>query len=77
LVVRGVGSAVLPVSVAKRMVEVLPSGFLASIRLAGHGVMVDNPADFAAATLSFITERLDVAPARLPHEPTASLTSIE
>ncbi len=62
LVVRGVGSSVLPLSVAKRMVDVLSNGFFASIRLAGHGVMVDNPAEFAATTLSFIRHKVDVTP---------------
>jgi pimeloyl-ACP methyl ester carboxylesterase len=62
LVVRGLGSSVLPLSVAKRMVGVLSKGFFASIRLAGHGVMVDNPTEFAAATLSFIKHKVDVLP---------------
>jgi len=60
MLVRGVASSVLPLSVAKRMVEVLSNGFFASIRLAGHGVMVDNPTEFAATTLSFIKHEVDV-----------------
>jgi pimeloyl-ACP methyl ester carboxylesterase len=78
LVVRGIASSVLPLSVAHRMVEELPSGHLASIKLAGHAVMTDNPEDFATAALSFITEKLVPAPAgplenQLPHRPAADL----
>jgi pimeloyl-ACP methyl ester carboxylesterase len=58
LLVRGLASSVLPLSVAKRMLHVLPNGFFSSIQLAGHAVMVDNPDDFAAAALSFITGNL-------------------
>jgi pimeloyl-ACP methyl ester carboxylesterase len=65
LVVRGIASAVLPASVAQRMVEELPDGYLAPIRLAGHAVMSDNPEDFAAATLSFIREKVVPGPTRV------------
>jgi pimeloyl-ACP methyl ester carboxylesterase len=58
LIVRGIGSSVFPLSVANRMVDVLPDGRLVSIKLAGHAVMIENPEDFAAAALSFIREKL-------------------
>ena len=54
LIVRGIGSSVLSLSVAERMVGILPDGCLASVKLAGHAVMIDNPEGFAEATLSFI-----------------------
>jgi pimeloyl-ACP methyl ester carboxylesterase len=58
LLVRGMASSVLPLSVAKRMLRVLPNGSFSSVKLAGHAVMIDNPDDFAAATLAFITGKL-------------------
>jgi pimeloyl-ACP methyl ester carboxylesterase len=54
LIVRGVASSVLPFSVAKKMVGVVPNGSFASVSLAGHAVMIDNPEGFSAATLPFI-----------------------
>jgi 3-oxoadipate enol-lactonase len=58
LVVRGIASSVLPLSIATRMVALLPDGCLSSVKLAGHAVMIDNPEGFAAAMLSFIREKL-------------------
>ncbi len=58
LLVRGAASSVLPLSVAKRMLHVLPNGSFSSVKLAGHAVMIDNPDDFATTTLSFITGKL-------------------
>jgi pimeloyl-ACP methyl ester carboxylesterase len=66
LVVRGAGSAVLSLAVAERMMHVLPNGRLASIRLAGHAVMLDNPAGFAQAVLPFLESVLAAIPQR-PH----------
>jgi pimeloyl-ACP methyl ester carboxylesterase len=56
LIIRGVASSVLPLSIAKRMVDVLPNASLASVELAGHAVMTDNPQGFADAVLSFVTK---------------------
>jgi pimeloyl-ACP methyl ester carboxylesterase len=66
LLVRGKASSVLPLSVASRMIDILPNGFFSSIELAGHAVMIDNPDDFADAALTFITEKLFSEPADLP-----------
>jgi len=70
LVVRGAGSSVLSLAAAQRMVGVLGKGYFTSIRLAGHGVMTDNPTEFAAATLSFVRHTLKVVagPAAPPTE---------
>lgn len=58
LVVRGIASSVLSQSVARRMaVEFLPRGELASISLAGHGVMLDNPEEFRETLYGFLTRR--------------------
>jgi pimeloyl-ACP methyl ester carboxylesterase len=73
LIIRGVASALLRQSVADRMVDVLPDGCLASVKLAGHAVMTDNPDDFAAAALSFIARRLKLdSPTR--SEPNREMT---
>jgi len=58
LIVRGIASSVLPLAVAKRMIDLLPDACLSSIRHAGHAVMLDNPEGFATATLSFIRAKL-------------------
>jgi pimeloyl-ACP methyl ester carboxylesterase len=60
LVIRGLGSAVLSASVARRTVDALSNGSLSSIRLAGHGVMLENPEDFAAAVFSFLREKMSL-----------------
>jgi pimeloyl-ACP methyl ester carboxylesterase len=49
LVIRSIGSAVLPYDVAKRMEKGLSNGRLWTITGAGHGVMADNPGGFADA----------------------------
>jgi pimeloyl-ACP methyl ester carboxylesterase len=55
LVIRGIGSGVLPSDVATRMVErALPTGRLATIGAAGHAVMMDNPNDFSNSVASFL-----------------------
>jgi pimeloyl-ACP methyl ester carboxylesterase len=54
LVVRGIASSVFPISVAQRMVSLLPNASLALIPMAGHAVMIDNPSKFADAVLAFL-----------------------
>jgi pimeloyl-ACP methyl ester carboxylesterase len=55
LVVRGMGSGVLPYDVACRMVDrALPNGRLATIAAAGHAVMMDNPVEFSASVGDFL-----------------------
>ena len=55
LVVRGMGSGVLPYDVARRMVDrALPDGRLATIAAAGHAVMMDNPVEFSASVGGFL-----------------------
>jgi pimeloyl-ACP methyl ester carboxylesterase len=58
LLVRGIASSVLSASVAQRMVSALANASLVSIRFAGHAVMTDNPADFAAAAIAFLSKHL-------------------
>jgi pimeloyl-ACP methyl ester carboxylesterase len=56
LVVRGMGSGVLPYDIARRMVDqALPDGRLATIAGAGHTVMMDNPVEFSASVSGFLT----------------------
>jgi pimeloyl-ACP methyl ester carboxylesterase len=56
LVVRGSGSGVLPSDVASRMSEqALWDGRLATIGAAGHAVMMDNPAEFCASVVDFLS----------------------
>jgi len=62
LLIRGVASSVLSHSVAQRLADALPHASLVSIRLAGHAVMTDNPAGFAAAAMSFLIEHFRSAP---------------
>jgi pimeloyl-ACP methyl ester carboxylesterase len=55
LVIRGMGSGVLPYDVPGRMVERLHSvGRLATVAGAGHSVMLDNPAELSAAVVGFL-----------------------
>lgn len=55
LVVRGMGSGVLPDDVARRMVDrALPDARLMTITAAGHAVMMDNPAEFSAGVSGFL-----------------------
>jgi pimeloyl-ACP methyl ester carboxylesterase len=63
LILRGMVSAVLKYDVAQEMERVLPNGYLKTIKQAGHGVVVDNPQEFTAQLLPFLsrlheTERL-------------------
>jgi pimeloyl-ACP methyl ester carboxylesterase len=55
-VLRGIGSAVLLRDVAERMERVLPNGRLLTITRAGHGVMTDNPGEFADALYPFLSQ---------------------
>jgi pimeloyl-ACP methyl ester carboxylesterase len=56
LVLRGIGSAVLPSDVAERMEKVLPNGRLQTITGAGHALMSDNPGEFADALYPFLSQ---------------------
>jgi len=57
LIVRGVGSGVLPYDLPGRMLErVRAGGRLATIAGAGHSVMLDNPAELSAAVVGFLTD---------------------
>ncbi len=63
LVIRGMGSGIFRYDVASRMVErALPDGRLANIAAAGHSVMMDNPIEFSANVIGFLTS----APERSP-----------
>jgi pimeloyl-ACP methyl ester carboxylesterase len=56
LLIRGMGSGVLPHDVASRMVErTLPAGRLATIGAAGHAVMMDNPREFSNSVVKFLS----------------------
>lgn len=54
LIVRGEGSAVLARDTANLMLKALPSGTLKNVRVAGHGVMIDNPRGFDEAVQPFL-----------------------
>ena len=54
LVVRGLGSAVLPHQAALRMVEVLPNSRLQLVDGAGHAAMIDNPQGFIDGVVPFL-----------------------
>ena len=54
LVVRGRASSVLPADAAARMAEALREGALVTLPRAGHALMLDNPAAFAAALGEFV-----------------------
>ena len=47
MIPRGIASAVLTCDVAQKMAQVLPNGHLRTINHAGHGVVIDNPRQFA------------------------------
>jgi pimeloyl-ACP methyl ester carboxylesterase len=56
LVIRGSGSGVLSADVANRMVErALWNSQLATVPAAGHAVMIDNPAEFSASVIRFLS----------------------
>jgi esterase len=54
LVLRGDQSLVLPLEIARKMVEVLPSGTMIEIEHAGHNIMGDNPEAFESAVRQFL-----------------------
>lgn len=55
LVIRGMGSGILPHDVAACMAErKLSAGRLATIDGAGHAVMMDNPAEFSSSVINFL-----------------------
>jgi pimeloyl-ACP methyl ester carboxylesterase len=55
LVIRGMGSGILPHDVAARMVErALSAGRLTTIGGAGHAVMLDNPSEFTSNVINFL-----------------------
>ena len=57
LVIRGVGSGILPSDVARRMVDhTLSAGRLATIVGAGHAVMMDNPGEFTSSVIGFLSD---------------------
>ena len=56
MILRGIGSAVLACDVAQKMAQVLPNGHLRTINHAGHGVVMDNPRQFAAELLPFLSQ---------------------
>jgi pimeloyl-ACP methyl ester carboxylesterase len=56
LVIRGIGSAVLPREVSDRMEKVLQNGTSRTIGGAGHAVMSDNPEDFEKALSPFLSQ---------------------
>ncbi len=60
LVVRGAVSAVLSTAEAVRLSQRLRDGRLATVRRAGHAVMLDNPAGFHAAVAPFLANVLHV-----------------
>lgn len=57
-IVRGAGSSMLTKSVAAEMVRLPLRSSLATVAMAGHGVMADNPQGFLAAVEPFIAECL-------------------
>jgi pimeloyl-ACP methyl ester carboxylesterase len=55
LMVRGAASGVFPDDVAARMVErTSPASRLETVSMAGHGVMMDNPAEFGVKIEEFL-----------------------
>jgi len=58
LVVRGAASAMLSRAMAERMTKVAANARIATIGMAGHGVMSDNPAEFVAVAHAFVVEQV-------------------
>jgi pimeloyl-ACP methyl ester carboxylesterase len=58
LIVRGAASAILSRAMAERMMNVAANARIATIGMAGHGVMTDNPAEFVTAARAFAVEQL-------------------
>jgi esterase len=64
LVMRGAGSSVLSNVGAERMRRQMPRAELRTIAMAGHNVMLDNPAVFYQACSSFVRTQLSLVPQR-------------
>jgi 2-succinyl-6-hydroxy-2,4-cyclohexadiene-1-carboxylate synthase len=56
LIVRGACSAVLSESTARRMLNRLPNGQLATIESAGHAIMIDNPSQTIKSIEQFLLQ---------------------
>lgn len=56
LLVRGAESDVLAQDIAERVVREMPNARMSLIAAAGHSVPGDNPGDFTAAVLSFLSD---------------------
>jgi pimeloyl-ACP methyl ester carboxylesterase len=54
LILRGAFSGMLSLQVAQDMARAAPYGALATVAMAGHGVMLDNPSGFVAAVRTFV-----------------------
>lgn len=54
LIIRGATSALLSKSIAKKMAEQISRATVATVALAGHAIMSDNPMGFAAAIKPFL-----------------------
>jgi pimeloyl-ACP methyl ester carboxylesterase len=59
LIVRGIGSAMLPKQSAEHTLTLLRNGRLKIVPASGHAVMSDNPAGFATAVYPFLCESED------------------
>ena len=58
LVLRGAGSSVLSLKVAKRMAhDALPRAELEVVPIAGHNLMLDNPAGLSEIVIGFLTRQ--------------------
>jgi pimeloyl-ACP methyl ester carboxylesterase len=60
LIVRGAGSALLSHTTARRVVDVLPRGELATVNGAGHSVMIDNPVEFERTVFAFMEKLIEL-----------------
>lgn len=54
LILRGAFSAILSATTAEMMARTAPRGQMATVPMAGHGLMADNPAGFAARVALFL-----------------------
>lgn len=58
LVVRGAGSAMLSRTTAQTLASTLPDGTLATVKAAGHAVMLDNPTGLREVITGFLLRRV-------------------
>lgn len=71
LIVRGAMSAMLAASAASEMARAAPRGRLATVPMAGHGVMLDNPGAFRSSLIDFLERDVVAAAGRSdPHRRT-------